>query len=520
MRSDPLTSPPRQADLEAAFAQASSITLEGDGSPRRLSRATREALRPLLRLTGAAPLPSWSTPRATLAFARFGQSLGALSVYGDLTVGWSGWSSVAAVSAPCALGAFLAEHGAGAPLAAYDRDHEADVAAQRATWERSAPPGIASTAKPDRAQIAALRARLGGDGAAWALSAWHGARPGSWDPPLSFESISDAALRLFGVHELIAAAAAGVPEAARAGAARFLVDSVTSRGFALGARLPREVREALVAAARASHPDNGARAARLLMDDGPRAPGGSTLVGAASTGSLRRLCTDGARAFAVDGNDLLRLDAGGAAPIAKLFRPETPLAARDGEILFLQPGGVERVRADGSGLRKGRAPLFDLPARRFPGMLAAFAARRDEALSRAAPGADLWPLDPDADACAAYAAFGGDTPAALRLGAAYACDPARGLLIEAPWRRAPREVALHGQPVWMGATTRGVLVVVERGEGRAAVIAVDAGAEPRSLGEIEAPAERVKSALLVGDRAWLCLAAPLGDVVVAVDRAG
>ena len=150
-------------------------------------------------------------------------------------------------------------------------------------------------------------------------------------------------------------------------------------------------------------------------------------------------------------------------------------------------------------------------------MLASFAKRRDRALRRAVPEiADLLPLDPDADACAAYEAFGGQTPAAFRLGAAYACDPARGVLIEAPWRGPAREVALGGRPVWIGATEAGVLVAVER-EAMVVMIAVDEGDPPRPLGAMRIPSTAVLGALLVGERVWVRLAAPLGDVLVAVD---
>jgi hypothetical protein len=303
--------------------------------------------------------------------------------------------------------------------------------------------------------------------------------------------------------------------------ARFLVENVTLRGFALDRRIPREVREALVEAARASAADNGDRAARLLLDEGPLAPVGTTLVAAAEAGDFRRLCTDGARAFAIDGHDLVRLERGrGATRITTVFKPDTPLAVRKGEVLFLQPGGIKRVRVDGDEVRSGRGPLFDLPARRLPGMLERFAKRRDEALGRAATaGANLWPLDPDADACAAYAAFGGAPPAALRLGAAFACDRGRGVLIEAPWRGAAREVALGGPPAWMGATETGVLLAVDRG-GVAAIVAVDEGGDLRDLGVAHMAATAARGALVVDGRAWLRLGAPLGDVLVVVDSSG
>lgn len=512
-----LTSPPRQEDVDAALAAATSIVIEGEGAPRRLDAGARAALRSILRVEGAASTPPWSARRAAIVPARAGQPLGTLWVAGDLSVRWGDWSHAARLVEPRALGSLLADHGVEAPLRSYDRDRGPEAAAARALWERAAPAGISTTADPDRRQIEALLAQRGEAGAAWALCAWHGARAGSWDAAYAFESVSDAALRVFGVHEIIALAAGSVPPEARAGAARFLVDNVTSRGWNLPARLPLPVREALVEAARASAPENGERAARLLIDEGPLAPAGTALVAASASGALRRLCAGGARAFAADGYDLVRLEPGrGRTAITKLFKPETPIAARKGEVLFLQPNGVERVRADGDEVKAGRAPLFGLPARRLPGLIDAFVKRRDEALARVAPGADLWPLDPDPDACDAYAAFGGDLPAALRLEAAFACDPTRRVLIEVPRRGAPREVSLDGAPVIFTATEAGVLAVVDRG-GAAAIVAVDAGGPPRDLGVAQIAAGAARGVMLVAGRAWLRLAAPLGDVLVAVD---
>ncbi|WP_437908271.1 hypothetical protein WME95_10530 [Sorangium sp. So ce327] len=147
-------------------------------------------------------------------------------------------------------------------------------------------------------------------------------------------------------------------------------------------------------------------------------------------------------------------------------------------------------------------------------------AARDAALARLVPNdADLLPLDPGYDACDAYEAFGGPLPAALRLRSFWGCDVPRGLLHEVPKRGAPRSTALGGRPVWLGATDTGVLVVVARDDNEVAVLAVDKGGPARSLGAFRGRADDVLAALRVGGEAWLRLAAPLGDIVVALEGA-
>ncbi|WP_437995696.1 hypothetical protein WMF26_31260 [Sorangium sp. So ce185] len=254
---------------------------------------------------------------------------------------------------------------------------------------------------------------------------------------------------------------------------------------------------------------------------GELAPPGATLV-AATSSTYRRLCTDGARVFAIQGWMLVRLQKGQRArEVCPVFRSDTPIAIRPGGVLLLDPSGRRRLVAEGGETRPDRRPLFGLPALRLRHALPRFVAARDAALARLIPDdADLLPLDPGHDACDAYEAFGGALPAALRLRSFWGCDMARGLLHEVPARGAPRQVALGGRPAWLGATDTGVLVVVGRDGGEVDVLAVDEGAPARSLGTFRGRADDVLAALYVGGEAWLRLAAPLGDVVVALQGAG
>ncbi|WP_437745304.1 hypothetical protein WMF39_09960 [Sorangium sp. So ce1504] len=131
----------------------------------------------------------------------------------------------------------------------------------------------------------------------------------------------------------------------------------------------------------------------------------------------------------------------------------------------------------------------------------------------------MLPLDPGYDACDAYEAFGGELPAALRLRSFWGCDVPRGLLHEAPKRGAPRTVALGGRPVWLGATSTGVLVVAARDDNEVAVLAVDQGGAARSLGTFRGQADDVLAVLRVAGEVWLRLAAPPGDIVVTLEGA-
>ncbi|AGP38577.1 hypothetical protein [Sorangium cellulosum] len=274
------------------------------------------------------------------------------------------------------------------------------------------------------------------------------------------------------------------------------------------------------AALRPPSPERG-HAPAASAAAGEIAPPGTTLVAAASS-TYRRLCTDGARVFAIQGWTLVRLQKGQRAhEICPVFRPDTPIAIRAGGVLLLDPSGRRRLVTEDGEARPDRRPLFGLPALRLRRALPRFVAARDAALARLVPDdADLLPLDPGHDACDAYEAFGGALPAALRLRSFWGCDVARGLLHEVPARGAPRQIALGGRPAWLGATGTGVLVVVARDGGEVAVLAVDAGAPARSLGAFRGRADGVLAALCVGGEAWLRLAAPPGGVVVALEGAG
>jgi hypothetical protein len=257
-----------------------------------------------------------------------------------------------------------------------------------------------------------------------------------------------------------------------------------------------------------------------MASGGALAPAGTTLIASASS-SYRRLCTDGSRVFAIDGWKLVRLkkDQGGL-EVCPVFRPDTPIAIRDRAVLLLDPSGRRRMVTEGGESRPDRRPLCGLPAFRLRHALPRFTEARDAALARLVPNdADLLPLDPGYDACDAYEAFGGPLPVALRLRSFWGCDVSRGLLYEVPRRGAPRSVALGGRPVWLGATETGVLVVVAHDEDEAAVLAVDEGGPARSLGAFRGRADDVLAVLRVGGEAWLHLAAPLGDVVVALEGA-
>jgi hypothetical protein len=206
----------------------------------------------------------------------------------------------------------------------------------------------------------------------------------------------------------------------------------------------------------------------------------------------------------------------GALEVCPVFRPDTPIAIRNRAVLLLDPSGRRCVVTEEDESRPALRPLCGLPALRLRHALPRFTEARDAALARLVPNdADLLPLDPGYDACDAYEAFGGPLPAALRLRSFWGCDVPRGLLHEAPKRGAPRNVALGGRPVWLGATSTGVLVVVARDDNEVAVLAVDEGGPARSLGAFRGRADDVLAALCVGGEAWLRLAAPLGAIVVA-----
>jgi hypothetical protein len=531
--------PPNQADVDRALDEATAAWLVRDKQRWiRIGRSELGSLRRLLRLRkGARAGLAACARRVTLTFERACRPSGTLWIEGNCAVRLLSWRELADVEEPAMLAAWLAAHGVDEPLRALERSCAPEVASVLSTWRAAAPPELCRyvdafwqegravlDAEVVGASLGALRAARGEPAEmAWALGAWYGARRGRWDEAYAFEAVPEAMLRSLDAHVVFEAAHAGVPAAARTGITRFLVEQITWRArWGIEQRMPLEVREALLTAARDSGAqENIVRARRLLFGEGDLAPPGTELVAASSGGRFNRLCTDGARAFGIDGHELARLERGhGTTELARLLAPGSPLAAREGSLFFLRRSGVHSISVEGGEIRSRIGPLFDWPSDRLRRALSRFTEARDAALAHLVPNdADLLPLDPGYDACDAYEAFGGALPAALRLRSFWGCDVPRGLLHEVPKRGAPRSVALGGRPVWLGATSTGVLVVVARDDNEVAVLAVDQGGPARSLGAFRGRADDVLAVLRVGGEAWLHLAVPLGDIVVALDGA-
>ncbi|WP_437573726.1 hypothetical protein [Sorangium sp. So ce887] len=532
--------PPAQADLDRALDEATAVWLVREDQRRvRVGRSALGPLRQLLRIRGGARAgrAAWARP-VTLALERACRPSSALRVHGDCSVQLLSWSEAVDLEEPAALAAWLSARGVGEQLRALERGRSPEIAAALGAWRAAAPPELGRhldalwregcvvlDAGWLGAALKAVHAARGGmPEAAWALGAWYGARRGAWDEAYAFEAVPEAMLRSLGIHAVFEAALAGVPVASRAGIVRFLVEHITWRArWGIEQRMPRAEREALFSAARDSGAqENVVRARRLLFGEGDLAPPGTELVAASSGGRFNRLCTEGVRAFGIDGHELVRLERGcGATELTRMLAPGSPLAVRRGSVFFLKRSGVHSISVEGGEVRARVGPLFNLPPARLRRALSRFVEARDAALVRLVPDdADLLPLDPGHDACDAYEVFGGALPAALRLRSFWGCDVPRGLLYEAPRRGAPRKVALDGRPAWLGATDTGVLVVVGRAGGEVAVLAVDEGGPARSLGAFHGRADDVLAALRVGGEAWLRLAAPLGEVVVALEGAG
>jgi hypothetical protein len=331
--------------------------------------------------------------------------------------------------------------------------------------------------------------------------------------------MAEGLLRSLGVEEVIAIAARGVPEEARAGLCRFLTDHARTRFWALPSRLTETERDALVRAAAATgEPGNELRTRQVLFDEGPLAPEGTRLLAAAQNGALRRLCTDGRRAFALDLQEIRRIDPDGQThDLATVYRPDTPLAVRGKHVWFRNPVQPHSVPGGGGDVRERSAPLSSLREVRFPWSYRRFREACDRAVARALPFADpALVLDVDHDQRDAYMAFGGDLPAALASSYFWVADPRDNRLLRVTRSGESRAIPLDGVPRAIGAQGNHIHVVIERGDSAAAIVVLRPDLSLRRSHPCSARPQDIRGVLLVGDEVWLRLSAPLGDVLVAL----
>lgn len=546
----PYGTAPRQADLDRAFEAANGAILRWEGDDRgELDARELAALRDATRIVEGSPRVEQLDPgdRYEVQLARDGLDVGVVVIRPDLSVRWAGWERAAPAADPRALGEQLAARGLPGPLAALARRTSPEGEAAAAAFLSAAPraisvaleslarePGASGAAEQRRAFEALVAATGSAEQAVFQLLAWLGSRRGAWSEGPEVEGVADGLLHEHGLDEVIALLARGVPAEARAGAARFLVDNIRSRGRAVREQLPEAVRAALVeAASRTGSAENEARTRRLLIDEGPLAPEGTELVAAARGGRLGRACADASGVAAIDAGRIVWFSRAAArladrgseeawrtlprAELARVMRPDTPLAVRDGHVWFVHTSGPRSVSIATGEDRDRHGAWFGLPARRLARDVPRYHRAREEALAHVLPaGAPRLALGIDRDERDAYEAFGGDLPSALRSPFFWACDVPGRRLVRVSSRRPTRETPLDGAPVRIGAQGDRVHVLTSHEDGSVSVVVAGGGDELRRSARCAVRAEDVRRVLLVGDEIWLRVRAPLGDVLVAL----
>lgn len=545
MIAEPIGTAPSQLELDRALVSADSADILVDGEVIAQCDSTQLFdLKSVLRLASGGQYKPFSDPPdcIVIQLSTRGAAAARLLIYPDLAIRLDAFAHASRVDSPRSLATFLSGRGCPGPLhvltfveSTAAKEREAKVIALAPESLRSHLPTLVRDpwAFDSASYQSAFHALASATGAAKSaflqLCVWHGALTVPWDPCLTdpplrgvysgpklpIEQVADGLMRMFGVHEAIALAADEVPAEARAGLCRFLVDNVQSRGFNLIGRIAANRREQLVASV-STQPDNERRARILLVDEGLIVPPGTSLIACSNAGQFSRICADNEHVVAVDGHQVVRFKGGEREVLSPIVRPATPLALRKGQVWFYQPGGIRSVPAAGGRVSEHWAPFFGLPEKKLARAIQDQKYLTEETAEKWLGGRTaLRPIAADRNACEAYAAFGGDLPAALASPVQFATDKQGQTLYRFAKRGSLVKLDLGGKALAFAVYTGGVIAVVLRDDNELSVVLTD-GEKSTLLGHFSALPHRVKGVLPFGQKALIRLRAPLGEVVVSV----
>ncbi|MBK8256717.1 MAG: hypothetical protein IPK82_29105 [Polyangiaceae bacterium] len=536
---------PSQLELDRALVSADSADILVDGEVIGQCDSTQLFdLKSILSLASGGQYKAYSDPPncVVIQLSKGGAATARLLIYPDLAIRLETFAHASLVNSPRSLATFLSARGCPGPLQVLTflestaaKERESNIQALAPESIRSHLPMLVrdpwafDTAVYQSAFNALTTSTGDATSAFLRLCVWHGAIAAPWDPCLTdppvigmpsgpklrIEQATDGLMRMFGVHEAIGLAGEECPVDARAGLCRFLVDNVQSRGFNLTGRIAANRREQLVASV-STQPENERRARLLLLDEGPIVPLGTSLFALSNAGQFSRICADNEHVVAVDGHQVVGFQGGERTVLSPIVRPGTPLALRKGQVWFYQPGGIRSTPVAGGRVSDHWAPFFGLPEKKLARAIQDQKYLVEETAEKWLGGRSALrsiPLDPNA--CEAYAAFGGDLPAALASPVQFATDKQGRILYRFGKRGSPVKVDLEGRAIALAVYTGGVVAVVEQENNNLCAIRTD-GEHSTQLARFAAPSRRVKGVLPFGEKALIRLRAPLGEIVVMV----
>ncbi|MGK3966286.1 hypothetical protein WMF38_19135 [Sorangium sp. So ce118] len=541
----PYGHPPRNEDLQGALATSSQgQVIDGDDHVlAELDRAALKALGSALEICEDKPYfdercrAPRGLPQLGIVLAADGGPVGRLDLYPEnhsiywRGLDWKQWCGWAELRDDRALLEGLAAHGVPGPLEDVTRWRSEEGERARSEWRKAIPPNLKGPwcAPSDRLldpwHILEAAAWIRQAGAnmrkARGLLEWYGAGSGPFARRPDYEFLPRLLLGRFSGEDLQRALQSQPSDRALAGAGRRLLDvGPLSPGAHAGYVEPIDarLREAMVEAVRRFASGEDADRLRERLFPAPFVlPEPTTLVGASSTLHLRRPVAAGDAVYAVDFQEIVRLEGGARSVIGKLLG-DAVLAVRDGRLLVGKGGGVQELDARGNvvAVHPAATPEQAAAAR-------AITAAWSSPAAAPALGEPLGPTLEEREAFEALAHLGlGAPPSARAVGRDHLEAGGRALVRRGEAGAPPRRIALPGRAVLHAFSASHLALALDAGDA-CRIAWVDEGSDALHLSPPLRIAPRALRFLLAaGDAALLGVDLGAGEVVlrVGIGRAG
>ncbi|AUX20335.1 uncharacterized protein SOCEGT47_008030 [Sorangium cellulosum] len=541
----PCGHPPRNEDLRSVLVKAVRGEIV-DGDDRVLTELDRAALKtlgPALEIREDRPCfdercrGPLGLPQLGLLLSGEAGPVGRLDLYPENRsiywrgLDWKQWGGWSELRDGRALLELLAAHGIPAPLEDVTRWHGEEGERVRREWIKAIPPNLKGPwcASADRLldpwHMLEAATWVGQAGAslrkARGLLEWYGAASGPFARRPDHELLPRLLLGRFLGEDLRRALQPQPSDPALAGAGRHLLDAgplSPSARAQLVEPLDARLREAIVDAVRRRASGADADRLRARLFPAPFVPPEpTTLVGASSTLRLRRPVAAGDAVYAVDFQDIVRLEGGARSVVGKLLS-DAVLAVRGGRLLVGKGGGVQELDARGNvvAVHPAATPEQAAAAR-------AVAAAWSAPAAAPALGEPLGPTPDERDAFEALAHLGlGAPPSARAVGRDHLEAGGRAVVRRGEAGAPPRRIALPGRAMLHASSASHLALALDAGD--ACQIAwVEEGTDALRLSPPLRIAPRALRFLLAtGAAALLGVDLGAGEVVlrVGLERAG